>query len=304
MPSPHGTMGLSCYLAHDDIPEAMDCDDISILTIEEMEKYESLRHREFAHTRVYDVNLLERVGLDEELSTILRTISWGKFYDEPRLGLRILTLKFLMTFETVEKNRKSFKKFHLFEQSFGCDFSRFSELLDFSKSYLPESSAMRNFNKVEFSDAISEKSARLRFSDTHNPSLRFLHRWMSFTLFPMAELCSVTTPEHKSLFAMVKRIKYTPVADIVDYFKTVHKMSGPIECTSMATQITMNLGCLEMANLAYIEGDVPILGLDHFVHAHILCEEPDHSLYMLYGLKAIRLPNPNLRLYSCESLTL
>jgi hypothetical protein len=109
-------------------------------------------------------------------------------------------------------------KFRLFGKSFGCDFSRFSELLDFSKSFLPESIAMRNFNKVEFSDAISGKSARLRFSDIHNPSLRFLHRWMSFTLFPMAELRSVTTPELKCLFDMVNRIKYTPVADIVDYF--------------------------------------------------------------------------------------
>jgi hypothetical protein len=51
-----------------------------------MEKYESLHHQEFAHTCNYDVNLLERVGLDEELPTILRIIGWGKLYDEPRLG--------------------------------------------------------------------------------------------------------------------------------------------------------------------------------------------------------------------------
>jgi hypothetical protein len=100
------------------------------------------------------VNLLERVGLDEELPTILWTIGWGKLYDKPRLGTRLLTLEFLMTFETVEKNRKSFVKFRLFGKSFGCDFSRFKELLDFSKSYLPESCAMRNFNKVEFSDML------------------------------------------------------------------------------------------------------------------------------------------------------
>jgi hypothetical protein len=66
----------------------------------------------------------------------------------------------------------------------------------------------------------------------------------------------------------------------------------------------MNFGCPEMANLAYIEGDVPILGLDHFVYTHILREEPDYSVSMLYGRKAIRLPNLVLRLYSCESLTL
>jgi hypothetical protein len=103
---------------------------------------------------------------------------------------------------------------------------------------------------------------------------------------------------------MVNRIKYTHVADIVNYIKHVHKISGPIEYTSMVTRIAMNLGCPEMTNLTYIEGGVPILGLDHYVHTHILHEKPDHSLSMLYGRKAIRLPNLGLRLYSCESLTL
>jgi hypothetical protein len=245
--------------------------------------------------------MLERVGLDEELPTILRTISSGKLYDEPRHGLHLLTLEFLTTFETVEKGRKLFMKFHLFGKSFGCDLSHFSELLDFSKSCLPESSAMRNFNEVEFSDTISRKYARLRFSDIHNPSLRFLHRWMSFMLFPMVELCFATTTELKCLFAMVNWIKYTPVANIIDYFTNVSKISGPIECTSLVTWIAMNLG---YSDLAYIEGDVSIVGLDHFVHAHILREEPNYSVSMLYGCKAIRLPNPALRLYSYESLTL
>jgi hypothetical protein len=119
----------------------------------------------------------------------------------------------------------------------------------------------------------------------------------------MAELRSVATPGLKCLFAMVNRIKYTPVVDIVNYCKNVHKISGPIHCTSIVTRIAMNLSCLKMANLTYIEGDVPILGLDYFVHVHILCVEPDYSLSMLYGRKAIQLPIPGLRLYSCESLT-
>jgi hypothetical protein len=74
VPSPHGAVGSSRYLAHDNVPEATNGDDISICTTEEMEKYKFLRHREFAHTRVYDVNLLKRVGLDEEFLTIFRTI--------------------------------------------------------------------------------------------------------------------------------------------------------------------------------------------------------------------------------------
>jgi hypothetical protein len=114
-------------------------------------------------------------------------------------------------------------------------------------------------------------------------------------------LCYVTTAELKCLIAMVNRIKYTPVADIVDYFTNVSKILGLIDYTSLVTQIVMNLG---YSDLAYIEEDVLVLGLDHFVHAHILHEEPDYSISMVYGHKAIRLPNPALQLYSCESLTL
>jgi hypothetical protein len=69
------------------------------------------------------VNLLERVEMDEELPLILRTIGWGKLYDEPRLGSRLLTLKFRMTFDTFEKNRKSFVKFRLFGRSFNYNFT-------------------------------------------------------------------------------------------------------------------------------------------------------------------------------------
>jgi hypothetical protein len=68
-----------------------------------MEKYESLRHREFAHTRVHDVNLLERAGLDEELFTILWTISWQKVYDEPRLGSCLLTHEFLILLKQLRR---------------------------------------------------------------------------------------------------------------------------------------------------------------------------------------------------------
>jgi hypothetical protein len=141
-----GTAGSSHYLTHDNVPAATDNDHISTHTTKEMEKYESLHRRECAHTHIYDVNLLERVSLDEELPIILRTIGWGKLYDDPHLGSRLLTLEFLTTFETVEKARKLFVKFRLFGKSFGYDLSRFSELLDLSKSCLPESSVMRNFN--------------------------------------------------------------------------------------------------------------------------------------------------------------
>jgi hypothetical protein len=81
VPSPHETGDSIRYLAHDDVPMATDGDDISIRSTEEIEKYEFLRQQEFGHTRVYDVNLLERVGMDEELPLTVQTIGWGKLYE-------------------------------------------------------------------------------------------------------------------------------------------------------------------------------------------------------------------------------
>jgi hypothetical protein len=120
-------------------------------------------------------------------------------------------------------------------------------------------------------------------------------------LFPMKKLCFVTVAERKCLCAMVCKIQYPLVADIVDYFKEICTLVGPIECTSMVTQIALNLGCPEMAHMSYIEGDVPILGIDHFVHVHSFREELDYTIFMLYegGSKALGLPDPVPALYSC-----
>jgi hypothetical protein len=165
---------------------------------------------------VYDVNLIEKVGLDIEFPTILRATGWGKLYDEPCPGSRLLTLVFLMTFDSFVRHRKSYVSFCLFRRRYEFSYPQFSELMDFSSSCLAESQAMVNFDRLEISDEISGKSSRIRFSDIHNPTLRFLHRWLSFTLFLMRELHSVTVAEFRCLYAMVRRIKYIPVADIVD----------------------------------------------------------------------------------------
>jgi hypothetical protein len=140
------------------------------------------------------------VGLDIELPTVIRSIGWGKLYDEPRSGSRILTLKFLMTFETYDHDGNPWVCFHLFGETYQFHFPHFSELMDFSRNCLLESQAMRNFNNLDFCNDISGKIGRIRFIDIQNPSLRFLHRWLSFTLFPTRELHSVTVAELKCLF--------------------------------------------------------------------------------------------------------
>jgi hypothetical protein len=143
----------------------IDDDDISICSNEELARFESLHVREFAHTRVYDVSLLERVGLDIELPTVIRSIGWGKFYDEPHSSSCISTLQFLMTFETYEHDANPWVSFRLFGETYQFNFPHFSELMDFSRNCLPESQAMRNSNRLDFCTDIFGKTARIRSID-------------------------------------------------------------------------------------------------------------------------------------------
>jgi hypothetical protein len=66
----------------------MNDDDISICTPEELETLESLRVREFVHTRVYDINLLKKGEMDIDLPTLFRAIGWSfvmRFLGSPLL---------------------------------------------------------------------------------------------------------------------------------------------------------------------------------------------------------------------------
>jgi hypothetical protein len=52
----------------------VDDDDMSIYTPEELERLESLRAREFIHTRVYDVNLLKKGEMDVDFPHFFATL--------------------------------------------------------------------------------------------------------------------------------------------------------------------------------------------------------------------------------------
>jgi hypothetical protein len=54
-----------------EMPLIDDNDDIPIHSHKELARFEFLRVREFVHTHVYDVSLLEHVGLDIEVPAII-----------------------------------------------------------------------------------------------------------------------------------------------------------------------------------------------------------------------------------------
>ena len=76
---------------------------------------------------------------------------------------------------------------------------------------------------------------------------------------------------------------------------------SPIDITSLLTRIARYVGVLENVQVTYLpstEEYQTIVGLDYFVHAHMMREGPGNSVFMCYPRydREFELPCPKLSL--------
>ena len=132
-----------------------------------------------------------------------------------------------------------------------------------------------------------------------------MHKWLAITLFPRDDV-PVRNDELLILYAMVNKIKISPVQVLVKQWLSNFKMTGPIECTSLITRITTRVGAIEGNFIPFIEGDRAYIDEAYLIQGHTLKKGPDDSLIFFYlgFTNEIPLPNAEFHLYNCHSLTI
>lgn len=221
-----------------------------------------------------------------EFQTIFRAIGWENFWHITEEGSRELTIEFLCTLQTNANN----VVFRLFGQQYTITWKQFSTLLGFNQGcYLELNGACEDFDRLGFWKEIASSSdASLpRTNNIHNPTLRFMHRWLAMTLFPRLDIHTIRVDEMKLLYAMINRIHVSPIKCMLEYWLGIFRRGGDVECTSLITRIARNLGLLDTALINYISTNRPTLEFDHFIHAHIMRIE-NGSLIMTYLIMLMR----------------
>jgi hypothetical protein len=68
-------------------------------------------------------------------------------------------------------------------------------------------------------DTISDDPVGSKNSITsiHNPTLRFLAKWLVMNVHPRADLRLCNNPDLLCLFAFAKKIRYSPIMSLLDY---------------------------------------------------------------------------------------
>jgi hypothetical protein len=202
----------------------------------------------------------------EQFEEVFKVVGWENFWNvEDDEGCIALTIEFLMTLRVDTLAQGTSVYYRLFNTEYRCSAKEFSHLLGFASSC--SLSDPEAFYSQGFWDEICGGDAPGKYSITkiHNPTLRFLARWVSLAVFLCATTRCVAKEDLKCLFAMCRRIRYAPVVDMLNHWLGSLNKLVPITCTSFITRIAKNLGALSTAQLEYIPGDNHVYGLDHFI---------------------------------------
>jgi len=135
--------------------------------------------------------------------------------------------------------------FRLFGKDFSVPWKNFSELLGFQAQCVVDVDiAIQDFDRTKFWREISKELTCYRpyTNEIYLPTLRFMHKWLEFSLFPRNDFCTIRNDELKLLYAMVKRRKVSSVKFIMKQWIKILELKGDVWCTSLVTRIAKNLG--------------------------------------------------------------
>ena len=82
-----------------------------------------------------------------------------------------------------------------------------------------------------------------------------MHKWLAVLLFSRDDVRPIHNDELKILYAMINKIKVSPVKPMIMQWLDNFKMSGPIECTSLITRIAIRVGAFQGNVVPYISTD-------------------------------------------------
>ena len=192
--------------------------------------------------------------MDVEFDFVSRTVGWESVWNITEQGSKLLTLEFLCTLQITDTGAK----FRLFGKEFSSPWKDLSLLLAFnSQCVVDVDHAPQDFDKLKFWREIFRKTKMYHphTNDIHHPTLRFMHKWLGFTLFPRLDFCTVRIYDLKLLYALVKRRKVSPIKFMMHQWKEVFTITGDVECTFLVTRMAQNLGLLDNAYTSYVAWD-------------------------------------------------
>ena len=128
-------------------------------------------------------------------------------------------------------------------------------------------------------------SSKNNIISIHNPTLRFLAKWLAMVVHPRADLRLYSLPELQYFYAMAKQIRSSPVRTMLAHLQKMISGKSPIDMTSLITRIARYVGVMDNADVTFMPKTEAFryeVGLEHFMQGHMMRQGPGNSIFMCY----------------------
>ena len=144
---------------------------------------------------------------------------------------------FVTHVETIGKETKI--HFRFFNEFFEMLPRDFSNALGFSKKCILEDNALIDdleYDRSAWWNEISDEpvSSKNSIVSIHNPTLRVLAKYLAMVVFSRADLRLCSSSELMCLYAMSKKIRYSPVMGMVAHWQKMITCKSPIDIGGMS----------------------------------------------------------------------
>ena len=166
---------------------------IAIKNNYEWEALELLKKQNFGHAKRFETRFLIKTGLKQDMNSALTAVGWENFADIVEPGSQLLTMEFLISLAIEETSSETKVYFRLFNEQFVMKLKNFSIALGFHKSCILDPNELSNkhrYDRNSWWSAISNEpvSSKNNIVSIHNPTLRFLAKWLAMVMHPREDL--------------------------------------------------------------------------------------------------------------------
>ena len=85
----------------------------------------------------------------------------------------------------------------------------------------------------------------------HNPTLRFLAKWLAMVVHSCTDLHLCSLPELQCLYAMANKIRFSPVRSMLSHWQKMIMAKGPIDITPLVTRVARYVKAMDGAEVTF-----------------------------------------------------
>ena len=95
-------------------------------------------------------------------------------------------------------------------------------------------------------------SSKNNIVSIHNPTLRFLAKWLAMVVHSRTDLRLCSLPKLQCLYAMANKIRFSPVRSMLAHWQKMITAKGPIDITPLVNRVARYVKAMEGAKVTFL----------------------------------------------------